>query len=133
MLVIMMMMMMMCCNKRGCYFGHRPFSSVTLNTTFRELKVSVIICNGRKLFTAVITKRYSRPIIHLHHLPKGTVPWLRPLVSGQSPQCPDFDPGPVFIGFVVDEVAPEQLILRVVSSAITCVSLMRIDYNSTDE
>jgi hypothetical protein len=43
-----------------------------------------------------------------------TVPWLRRLVAGLSPQRPGFDPGSVRVGFVVDKVALEQVLSRVI-------------------
>ena len=33
------------------------------------------------------------------------VPWLRRLVAGLSPQRPKFDPGSVYVGFVMDKVS----------------------------
>jgi hypothetical protein len=41
-MMMMMMMMMMYYRKHGCYFGRRPLSLVISNTTFQELKISVI-------------------------------------------------------------------------------------------
>jgi hypothetical protein len=37
------------------------------------------------------------------------VPWLRRLVAGLSPRRPEFDPGSVRVGFVVDKVTLEQV------------------------
>jgi hypothetical protein len=44
---------------------------------------------------------------------KRTVPRLRKLVAGPSPWRPDFDCGPVHVGFVVDKVALGQGFPRV--------------------
>jgi hypothetical protein len=41
------------------------------------------------------------------------VPWLRRLVAGPSPRRPGLAPGTVHAGFVVDEVALWQVLLRV--------------------
>jgi hypothetical protein len=41
------------------------------------------------------------------------VPWLRRLVAGLSPRTPEFDPGSVYVGFVVDKVALGQVFLPV--------------------
>jgi hypothetical protein len=41
------------------------------------------------------------------------VPWLRRLVAGPSPRRPGFAPETVHAGFVVDEVALWQVLLRV--------------------
>jgi hypothetical protein len=38
------------------------------------------------------------------------VPWLRRLVAGLSPRRPEFDPGSVHVGFVVDTVALGQVL-----------------------
>jgi hypothetical protein len=43
------------------------------------------------------------------------LPWLRQLVAGLLPRRPEFDPGSVHVGFVVDKVALGQvfpLVLR---------------------
>ena len=40
------------------------------------------------------------------------VPWLRAFVPGFSPRSPGFYPKPVRVGFVVDEVAQGQVLLR---------------------
>jgi hypothetical protein len=42
------------------------------------------------------------------------VPWLRQLVAGLSLRKPGFDPGSVYVGFVVDKVALGQVFPRVV-------------------
>jgi hypothetical protein len=41
------------------------------------------------------------------------VPWLRRLVVGLSPRRPGFDPGSVYVGFVVDKVSLGQVFPRV--------------------
>jgi hypothetical protein len=41
------------------------------------------------------------------------VPWLRLLVAGLSPRKPEFDPGSVRVGFLVDKVALGQVFSRV--------------------
>ena len=41
------------------------------------------------------------------------VPWLRRLVAGLPPRRPRFDPGLVYVGFVVDKVALGQVFPRV--------------------
>jgi hypothetical protein len=41
------------------------------------------------------------------------VPWLRRLVAGLSPRRPGFDPGSVYVGFVVDQLALGQVFPRV--------------------
>jgi hypothetical protein len=37
------------------------------------------------------------------------VPWLRRLAAGLPPRRPGFDPGSVYVGFVVDKVALGQV------------------------
>jgi hypothetical protein len=37
------------------------------------------------------------------------VPWLRRFVAGLPPQRPEFDPGSVHVGFVVDKVTLGQV------------------------
>jgi hypothetical protein len=41
------------------------------------------------------------------------VPWLRRLVTGLSQRRPGFDPGLVYVEFVVDKVALGQIFPRV--------------------
>jgi hypothetical protein len=41
------------------------------------------------------------------------VPWLRRLVGGLPPRRPEFDPGSVHMGFVVDKMALGQVFPRV--------------------
>jgi hypothetical protein len=43
----------------------------------------------------------------------GAVPWFRQLVTGLSPRRPEFDPGSVHVGFVVDKLALGQVFPRV--------------------
>jgi hypothetical protein len=44
---------------------------------------------------------------------RRAVPWLRRLVACLSPRRPEFDPGSVHVGFVVDKVALGPVFLRV--------------------
>jgi hypothetical protein len=43
----------------------------------------------------------------------GVVPWLRSLVAGLSPLNPEFAPGSIHVGFLVDKVALGKVFLRV--------------------
>ena len=53
------------------------------------------------------------------------VPWLRPLVSGQSLRRPGLYPRSVHVRFVVDEVALRQVFLRVLLfSPVSIIPLM---------
>jgi hypothetical protein len=46
-------------------------------------------------------------------IPGTAVPWLRRLAAGLPQRRPGFDPGSVYVGFVVDKVALGQVFPRV--------------------
>jgi hypothetical protein len=57
------------------------------------------------------------------------VPWIRRLAAGLPPWMPEFDPGSVHVGFVVDkvalvQVAPEYFRLPL-SFSFRCCSITR--------
>jgi hypothetical protein len=80
----------------------------------------------RLYFRASLRTRYCLQLFHLTssclhrtviidfsnvhtNLYEGAVPWLRRLVAGLSPRRPEFDPGSVYVGLLVDKVALGQV------------------------
>jgi hypothetical protein len=64
------------------------------------------------LIIEMILKRILRgtDVFHLRKYSVGmAVPWLRRLVAGLSPRRPRFEPGPVHVGFVVNNMALGQV------------------------
>jgi hypothetical protein len=53
------------------------------------------------------------------------MPWLRQLAAGLPPLRPGFDPGSVYVGFVVDKVALGPVFPRVLRfSPVTIIPLV---------
>jgi hypothetical protein len=46
------------------------------------------------------------------------VPWLRWLVADLSPRRPGFDPGSIYVGFVLDKVSLGQVFPRVLRFSV---------------
>jgi hypothetical protein len=79
-------------------------------------------CGDRRRLPVHLTKlpthsvRLLFPIInwpHLWSLKAKGVPWLRRSVDGLASRRPGFDPSSIPVGFVVDELALQQLSVRV--------------------
>jgi hypothetical protein len=55
------------------------------------------------LYTRISVKKEKQlDLVDIINITFYTVPWLRRLVAGLSPRRPGFDPGSVYVGFMVD-------------------------------